>query len=128
MATFKKTILIDLDGVLNQYSGIYDENNIPPMVPSQDLFGLMLGAILWFPPGSLELNKPKIYPPVSIALVVKITKNSNDIWFLSWIKYKLWSKIRGIPKDNINQYAILDNESVTVYNLDNNEIIGKYIL
>lgn len=33
-----------------------------------------------------------------------------------------------IPKDNINQYAILDNESVTVYNLDNNEIIGKYIL
>lgn len=29
MKIFKKTILIDLDGVLNQYDGIYDENTIP---------------------------------------------------------------------------------------------------
>ena len=28
---FKKTILIDLDGVLNKYSGNYDENYIPPI-------------------------------------------------------------------------------------------------
>lgn len=27
----KKTILIDLDGVLNEYTGNYDENNIPPI-------------------------------------------------------------------------------------------------
>ena len=27
--TFKKTILIDLDGVLNTYTGGFDENNIP---------------------------------------------------------------------------------------------------
>lgn len=27
---FKKTILIDLDGVLNQYKGKYDKNFIPP--------------------------------------------------------------------------------------------------
>ena len=26
---FRKTISIDLDGVLNQYKGNYDENNIP---------------------------------------------------------------------------------------------------
>lgn len=26
---YKKTILIDLDGVLNEYSGVYEENNIP---------------------------------------------------------------------------------------------------
>ena len=26
----KKTILVDLDGVLNEYTGNYDENNIPP--------------------------------------------------------------------------------------------------
>ncbi len=28
---FKKTILIDLDGVLNTYDGKYDEQNIPPI-------------------------------------------------------------------------------------------------
>ena len=28
---FKKTILIDLDGVLNTYNGEYDENLIPPI-------------------------------------------------------------------------------------------------
>lgn len=28
---FKKTILIDLDGVLNKYDGKYDENYIPPI-------------------------------------------------------------------------------------------------
>ena len=28
---YKKTILIDLDGVLNTYSGKYDENYIPPI-------------------------------------------------------------------------------------------------
>ena len=28
---FKKTILIDLDGVLNTYSGKYDEKYIPPI-------------------------------------------------------------------------------------------------
>ncbi|MBQ7127013.1 hypothetical protein IJO12_08000 [bacterium] len=27
----KKTILIDLDGVLNTYDGVYDENYIPPI-------------------------------------------------------------------------------------------------
>ena len=27
----KKTILFDLDGVLNTYDGKYDENNIPPI-------------------------------------------------------------------------------------------------
>lgn len=28
---FKKTILIDLDGVLNTYTGNFDENVIPPI-------------------------------------------------------------------------------------------------
>lgn len=31
MKTFKKTILIDLDGVLNQYTGGFDETFIPPI-------------------------------------------------------------------------------------------------
>ena len=31
MKTFKKTILIDLDGVLNEYTGNYDKDLIPPM-------------------------------------------------------------------------------------------------
>ena len=31
MKTLKKTILIDLDGVLNTYTGDYDENYIPPL-------------------------------------------------------------------------------------------------
>ena len=31
MKTFKKTILIDLDGVLNEYTGSYDKNYIPPI-------------------------------------------------------------------------------------------------
>lgn len=29
--TFKKTILIDLDGVLNTYMGKFDKNLIPPI-------------------------------------------------------------------------------------------------
>lgn len=28
---FKKTLMIDLDGVLNQYTGNYDKNFIPPI-------------------------------------------------------------------------------------------------
>jgi len=28
---FKKTILVDLDGVLNTYTGKFDENFIPPI-------------------------------------------------------------------------------------------------
>ena len=28
---YRKTLLIDLDGVLNQYTGKYDENIIPPL-------------------------------------------------------------------------------------------------
>lgn len=31
MKPYKKTILIDLDGVLNTYTGGYDENYIPPI-------------------------------------------------------------------------------------------------
>ena len=31
MIKFKKTILFDLDGVLNIYNGKYDKNRIPPI-------------------------------------------------------------------------------------------------
>jgi len=31
MKTFKKTILIDLDGVLNEYQGKFDKDLIPPI-------------------------------------------------------------------------------------------------
>jgi histidinol phosphatase-like enzyme len=31
MDKIKKTILVDLDGVLNTYNGEYDENSIPQM-------------------------------------------------------------------------------------------------
>ena len=31
MKTFKKTILIDLDGVLNEYKGKFDKDFIPPI-------------------------------------------------------------------------------------------------
>ena len=31
MEKFKKTILIDLDGVLNTYTGNYDKDYIPPI-------------------------------------------------------------------------------------------------
>ena len=31
MKTFKKTILIDLDGVLNEYKGVFDKDYIPPI-------------------------------------------------------------------------------------------------
>lgn len=34
----KKTILIDLDGVLNEYTGNYDVNNIPRMKFGADEF------------------------------------------------------------------------------------------
>jgi len=35
---FKKTILIDLDGVLNQYKGDFDENYIPEIKPGAKEF------------------------------------------------------------------------------------------
>lgn len=34
----KKTILVDLDGVLNEYNGNYDENNIPPVKSGAEKF------------------------------------------------------------------------------------------
>lgn len=34
----KRTILIDLDGVLNTYTGDYDEKFIPPMKDDADVF------------------------------------------------------------------------------------------
>ena len=36
--TFKKTILIDLDGVLNTYTGNFDPNFIPPIKDGADEF------------------------------------------------------------------------------------------
>lgn len=33
MTNYKKILLIDLDGVLNQYEGNFDKNNIPPIKP-----------------------------------------------------------------------------------------------
>lgn len=35
---FKKTLLIDLDGVLNEYSGNFDKNIIPPIKSGADEF------------------------------------------------------------------------------------------
>lgn len=35
---FKKTILLDLDGVLNQYCGNFNEDFIPPMKPRAEEF------------------------------------------------------------------------------------------
>ncbi len=35
---YKNTILIDLDGVLNEYIGVFDENNIPKIKEGADLF------------------------------------------------------------------------------------------
>ena len=34
----KKTILVDLDGVLNEYTGNFDENYIPPLKKNADSF------------------------------------------------------------------------------------------
>ena len=31
-----------------------------------------------------------------------------------------------IPKDNIRQYALLDNKSIKVFNLDTDDLIGEY--
>ena len=46
MKIFKKTILIDLDGVLNQYDGIYDENTIPaPRQDSKEFLNSLKGDI-----------------------------------------------------------------------------------
>ncbi|MBO6181910.1 hypothetical protein J6O86_09525 [bacterium] len=44
MTKFKKTILIDLDGVLNTYNGEYDENFIPPIKDGAKEFLLNLSA------------------------------------------------------------------------------------
>ena len=38
MKTFKKTILIDLDGVLNEYTGNFDKDYIPPMKVGTKVF------------------------------------------------------------------------------------------
>lgn len=46
MKTYKNKILIDLDGVLNQYKGNYDENYIPKIKEGAEEFKKKLVNLL----------------------------------------------------------------------------------
>lgn len=43
----KKKILVDLDGVLNNYTGEFDENTIPEIKPVTGDFEILSLLVLW---------------------------------------------------------------------------------
>lgn len=89
--TFKPTILIDLDGVLNKYKGKYDENKIPMPKEGVEKFLAKL---------NLEYN-----------LVLFTTKNL--LYSAKWlIKYKLDKYFVNITNTKSPAYLILDDRAI----------------
>ena len=72
MYKYKKKILIDLDGVLNDYAGNYDEKNIPPLKDGAEEF-------------LKELNKTAelyLFTARNLLMTSKwLKKNGIDIYF-----------------------------------------------
>lgn len=79
----KKTILIDLDGVLNTYTGNYNENYIPPIKKGAKEFLEKLAKD--YTVHIFTTRKPE--------LVVKWSQENNIYNFVEDIKnFKIWYK------------------------------------
>ena len=94
--TFKKTILIDLDGVLNTYTGDFDENIIPPIKQGAYEFIKKLS----------ETYKIKIFTSRNLFLVSK--------WL---IKNNLEEYIEDVTNKKEPCYLIIDDRCI---NFDGN--------
>lgn len=91
MSNFKKTILVDLDGVLNTYSGDFDENFIPPI---RD--------------GAFEFIKS-----LSDDYIVKIFTSRNLLLTSEWvIKNGLREYISDITNIKTPCYLIIDDRCI----------------
>lgn len=92
----KKTILVDLDGVLNEYKGIYDENNIPPIKK-----------------GAKEFIKE-----LSLKFNIKIFTTRSEEKASQWIKSnELGPYISGITNKKEPAHLIIDDRCI---NFDGN--------
>ena len=101
--TFKKTILFDLDGVLNTYDGKYDKNNIPPI--KDGAYKLIK-----------ELSK-------NYNIVIFTTRNS--LIASKWIiENKLDEYIENVTNVKEPAYLIIDDRSIN-FNGDYEELKNK---
>ena len=100
MNKFKKTILFDLDDVLNTYNGRYDENFIPPMKE-----------------GAYELIKE-----LSIDYKIVIFTTRNSLIASKWIiENGLEKYIENITNVKIPAYLIFDDRCIN-FNGNYNEL------
>ncbi len=89
---FKKTILIDLDGVLNTYTGKFDENFIPPIKK-----------------GALEFIKE-----LSQQFKIKIFTTRNSLLASEWvIKNDLRQYVDDVTNVKVPSYLQIDDRCIT---------------
>ena len=101
--TFKKTILFDLDGVLNTYDGKYDKNNIPPIKD-----------------GAYKLIKE-----LSEDYKIVIFTTRNSLIASKWIiENKLDEYIENVTNVKEPAYLIIDDRSIN-FNGDYEELKNK---
>ncbi len=92
MTKFKKTLLIDLDGVLNEYTGNYNEQIIPP--PREGVENLLEQL-------SKDYN-------------VKIFTSRNKISAKKWLQEnKLYKYISGVTNIKEPAYIQVDDRCIT---------------
>lgn len=88
---FKKTILIDLDGVLNTYTGDFDEHFIPPIKE-----------------GALEFIKK-----LSVNYKIKIFTTRNNLLSAEWvINNGLKDFVNDVTNIKEPSYLIIDDRCV----------------
>jgi len=91
MSDFKKTILVDLDGVLNTYTGKYNENFIPPIKD-----------------GALEFIKN-----LSVDYKVKIFTSRNLLLASEWIiNNGLREYVEDVTNIKIPCYLFVDDRCI----------------
>jgi hypothetical protein len=99
----KKTVLIDLDGVLNEYQGIYDENIIPP----------------------LKTGAQDFLEKLSSEFIVKIFTTRPYKKVYEWvIHYNIEKYISGITDKKEPAYLIIDDRCI-IFNGNYQETIEK---
>lgn len=87
----KKTILIDFDGVLNNYDGNYDENVLP----------------------EIKIGAEDFVKKLSNTFKIKVFTTRNKIKVTQWlIKYKLEKYISDVTNVKEPAYLIIDDRCI----------------